>query len=86
MSINDILLWVLDLVQSVDPVVRTLLAGVGIFLETTLLLGLIVLTLLRHVPKGKTTTASEAGARRRRRVVEEGVDDEVEESNQFRAE
>ena len=42
MNINDILLWVLDLVQSVDPVVRTLLAGLGIFLETTLLIGLVV--------------------------------------------
>ena len=42
MNLNDFLLWILDLVQSVDPVVRTLLAGVGIFLETSLLIGLIV--------------------------------------------
>lgn len=39
---NDVLLWILDLVRSVDPVARTLLAGVGIFLETSLLVGLIV--------------------------------------------
>lgn len=39
---NDVLLWVLDLVRSVDPVARTLLAGLGIFLETSLLVGLIV--------------------------------------------
>lgn len=40
--INQALLWVLDLVQSVDPVARTLLAGLGIFLETSLLVGLVV--------------------------------------------
>ena len=40
--INDALLWVLDLVQSVDPVARTLLAGLGIFLETSILIGLVV--------------------------------------------
>jgi membrane protein DedA with SNARE-associated domain len=39
---NEVLLWVLDLVRSVDPVARTLLAGLGIFLETSLLVGLIV--------------------------------------------
>jgi len=39
---NDALSWVLDLVQSVDPVLRTLLAGVGILLETSILVGLIV--------------------------------------------
>ena len=39
---NDALNWVLDLVQSVDPVLRTLLAGVGIMLETSILVGLIV--------------------------------------------
>lgn len=39
---NDVLLWILDLVRSVDPVARTLLAGLGIFLETSLLVGLIV--------------------------------------------
>jgi membrane-associated protein len=40
--VNEVLLWVLDLVRSVDPVARTLLAGLGIFLETSLLVGLIV--------------------------------------------
>lgn len=40
--IDAALLWVLDLVQSVDPVARTLLAGLGIMLETSLLVGLIV--------------------------------------------
>ncbi|MEO5534462.1 MAG: DedA family protein [Pseudolysinimonas sp.] len=39
---NDILLWILDLVNSVDPVTRTLLAGLGIFCETSLLIGLVV--------------------------------------------
>ena len=35
-------MWLLDLVQSVDPVLRTLLAGLGIFLETSVLVGLVV--------------------------------------------
>lgn len=39
---NEVLLWILDLVRSVDPIARTLLAGGGIFLETSLLIGLIV--------------------------------------------
>lgn len=34
--------WALDTVQSVDPVLRTLLAGLGIMLETSILIGLIV--------------------------------------------
>lgn len=34
--------WTLSIVQSVDPVLRTLLAGFGILLETSLLVGLIV--------------------------------------------
>nr|WP_221420765.1 DedA family protein [Conyzicola lurida] len=34
--------WILDVVQSVDPVVRTLIAGVGILFETSILIGLIV--------------------------------------------
>ncbi len=42
MWLNDILNAILDAVQSVDPVLRTLLAGVGIFLETSVLIGLIV--------------------------------------------
>jgi membrane-associated protein len=40
--IDDILRWALDLVQSVDPVARTLLAGLGILLETSILVGLLV--------------------------------------------
>lgn len=39
---NEWLDVLLDLVQSVDPVLRTALAGVFIMLETTILLGLIV--------------------------------------------
>lgn len=39
---NDILSWILDLVQSVDPVLRTALAGFAIMLETSVLVGLIV--------------------------------------------
>jgi membrane protein DedA with SNARE-associated domain len=40
--LNDVLTALLDAVQSVDPVLRTLLAGIGIFLETSVLVGLIV--------------------------------------------
>lgn len=39
---NEFLSWLLDTVQSVDPVVRTLLAGVAIMLETSVLIGLVV--------------------------------------------
>ncbi|WP_368496696.1 DedA family protein [Herbiconiux sp. A18JL235] len=39
---NEALSWILDTVQSVDPLVRTLLAGVAILLETSVLIGLIV--------------------------------------------
>ncbi|WP_431800773.1 DedA family protein [Microbacterium sp. bgisy203] len=39
---NDVLTWLLDAVQSVDPVLRTILAGVAIMLETSVLVGLIV--------------------------------------------
>lgn len=39
---NEILSWILDLVQSVDPVLRTALAGFAILLETSVLVGLIV--------------------------------------------
>lgn len=39
---NEILDWILDTVQSVDPIARTLLAGVGILLETSVLIGLVV--------------------------------------------
>jgi membrane-associated protein len=40
--VNEALTWILDLVQSVDPVLRTALAGVGMLLETSILIGLIV--------------------------------------------
>lgn len=39
---NDILTWTLDAVRSVDPGFRILLAGIGMFFETSILLGLIV--------------------------------------------
>lgn len=39
---NEFLTWLLDAVQAVDPVVRTLLAGIAIMLETSVLIGLIV--------------------------------------------
>lgn len=39
---NEFLSWLLDTVQSVDPVVRTILAGVAVMLETSILIGLIV--------------------------------------------
>jgi membrane protein DedA with SNARE-associated domain len=40
--VNEALDWILSTVQSVDPVLRTLLAGLGILLETSILIGLIV--------------------------------------------
>ncbi|MCS5720861.1 DedA family protein [Herbiconiux sp. CPCC 203407] len=39
---NEVLSWLLDTVSSVDPLVRTVLAGVAILLETSVLVGLIV--------------------------------------------
>lgn len=39
---NEVLSWLLDVVQNVDPVARTLIAGLGILLETSVLIGLIV--------------------------------------------
>ena len=39
---DDFLLWMFDAVQSVDPVTRTLIAGVAVMLETSILIGLIV--------------------------------------------
>ena len=39
---NEILTGILDVVQSVDPVLRTLLAGIGILFETSILVGLVV--------------------------------------------
>ena len=41
-TVDDILGWILDTVQSVDPVLRTLLAGLGMLLETSILVGLVV--------------------------------------------
>lgn len=39
---DDLLLWLFDLIQSIDPVTRTLIAGVAVMLETSILIGLIV--------------------------------------------
>ncbi|MFF3601965.1 hypothetical protein, partial [Kitasatospora indigofera] len=39
---NDILDWLLNTVESVDPLLRTVLAGIGIMLETSILVGLVV--------------------------------------------
>lgn len=39
---NDALEWMLDVVQNVDPITRTLVAGLGVLLETSVLIGLIV--------------------------------------------
>ncbi|MBD3941103.1 DedA family protein [Microbacterium sp. NEAU-LLC] len=39
---NEFLTWLLDAVQSVDPLVRTILAGVAIMLETSVLIGLVI--------------------------------------------
>lgn len=39
---NDALGWILQVVQDVDPVLRTILAGIGIVLETSVLIGLII--------------------------------------------
>lgn len=39
---NEALTWILDLVQNVDPVLRTLIAGLGMALETSVLVGLVV--------------------------------------------
>ncbi|WP_307480053.1 DedA family protein [Microbacterium trichothecenolyticum] len=39
---NEILTWLLDVVQNVDPVLRTILAGVAVMLETSVLVGLVV--------------------------------------------
>lgn len=40
--INDILGWILGVVDSVDPVLRITLAGIAIMLETSVLIGLVV--------------------------------------------
>lgn len=41
-GVDDLLLWMFDFVQSIDPVTRTLIAGVAVLLETSVLIGLIV--------------------------------------------
>lgn len=40
--VNDILSWILDTIASVDPLLRILLAGLAILLETSVLIGLVV--------------------------------------------
>ena len=45
---NDFLSWFLDAVRNLDPVLRILLAGVGILFETSILIGLIVFGWVRH--------------------------------------
>ncbi len=40
--LNATLIWILDVVQSVDPVLRTIIAGLGIMLETSILIGLVI--------------------------------------------
>jgi membrane-associated protein len=40
--VDDLLLWLFDVIQSIDPVTRTLIAGVAVMLETSVLIGLIV--------------------------------------------
>jgi membrane protein DedA with SNARE-associated domain len=40
--VNEFLTWLLDAVQSVDPVIRTLLAGLAMMLETSVLVGLVI--------------------------------------------
>ena len=42
MLLNGALSWILTNVQSVDPILRTLLAGIGMLLETSVLVGLVV--------------------------------------------
>ncbi|WP_243074925.1 DedA family protein [Microbacterium sp. SS28] len=39
---NEFLSWLLDAVQSVDPLVRTIVAGIAVMLETSVLIGLVV--------------------------------------------
>lgn len=39
---NEFVFWVIEMVQSVDPVLRTALAGVAIMLETSILIGLVI--------------------------------------------
>lgn len=41
-GVNEILTWLLDVVQNVDPVLRTVIAGIAVMLETSVLVGLVV--------------------------------------------
>ena len=60
---NEVLSWILSTVQSVDPVARTLIAGVGMLLETSLLVGLVVPgdTVVLVASTGVTSPAQWAG-------------------------
>lgn len=40
--LNDLITWLLDAIQSLDPTLRTLFAGLGMLLETSAFVGLIV--------------------------------------------
>ena len=40
--LNQTLLWILDTVQSIDPVARALIAGLGMLLETSVFVGLVI--------------------------------------------
>jgi hypothetical protein len=39
---NEVLTWFLGGVESIDPVFRTLFAGLAILLETSVLIGLVI--------------------------------------------
>ena len=39
---NEALDWILSVVESVDPVLRTLIAGLGMLLETSVLVGVVI--------------------------------------------
>jgi len=40
--LSESLMWLLNVVESVDPVLRTIIAGIGMLLETSVLVGLVV--------------------------------------------
>ncbi|MFJ2370050.1 DedA family protein [Microbacterium sp. NPDC087665] len=39
---DDLLIWLLGFIESIDPVARTLIAGLAVMLETSVLVGLVV--------------------------------------------
>lgn len=39
---DDLLIWLLGFIESIDPVARTLIAGLAVMLETSVLIGLVV--------------------------------------------